>query len=237
LFEKIIAAQADDLLSALVQVAEQEKGKAKKSLTDFHDLLATLRQTATKKPLAEFLASVVMFVGYEEYLGRLRGDAYENTEERIENVRELRTVAKKFNDRGADGLSAFLEEVALLQDTDKLTLGERAVTLMTMHASKGLEFPVVFLAGMEEGLFPHSRTLWAPHELEEERRLCYVAVTRAKERLYMSYAKWRTIFGARQASLPSRFIGEMPQDIIATERSENASWRDRDNEADDIIDY
>jgi DNA helicase-2/ATP-dependent DNA helicase PcrA len=85
---------------------------------------------------------------------------------------------------------------------------------MTMHAAQGLEFPVVFIAGMEEGLFPHSRTIFAPHELEEERRLCYVAITRAKERLFITLAKWRNIFGTRSANIPSRFLDELPEHVL-----------------------
>ena len=85
---------------------------------------------------------------------------------------------------------------------------------MTIHSSKGLEFPVVFVAGMEEGIFPHSRALFDPNELEEERRLCYVAVTRAKERLILTFARWRSIFGSSQTNLPSRFLGEIPAEIL-----------------------
>jgi DNA helicase-2/ATP-dependent DNA helicase PcrA len=130
------------------------------------------------------------------------------------------------------GLSQFLEEVALLQDTDQLAVGDQAVTLMTMHAAKGLEYPIVFICGMEEGLFPHSRTVWAPHELEEERRLCYVAITRAKERLYVSLAKWRTIYGSRQANIPSRFLSEIPTHLLSWNKLELDTWLDREERVD-----
>jgi DNA helicase-2/ATP-dependent DNA helicase PcrA len=167
---------------------------------------------------------------YEEYLKTLKAESAESAEERLENVRELLTVAAKYDKAGPGGLPQFLEEVALLQDTDRLKEGERAVTLMTVHAAKGLEFPVVFIAGMEEGLFPHSRTMFAPHELEEERRLCYVAVTRAKERLFITLAKWRSIFGSRQANIPSRFLGEMPEGLLAWQKLDleaGTDWTDR----------
>jgi DNA helicase-2/ATP-dependent DNA helicase PcrA len=150
----------------------------------------------------------------------------------MENVRELITVAKKYDADGPAGLARFLEEVALLQDTDRTKEGEEALTLMTLHAAKGLEFPVVFICGMEEGLMPHSRTVLSPSEMEEERRLCYVGVTRARERLYFTLARWRTIWGMRQANIPSRFLGEIPEHLLV--------WQKPDDEgrfSEEVIDY
>jgi len=142
----------------------------------------------------------------------------ENIEEelaRIENVKELRSVAAEFAN-----LAEFLENVALVQQ-EYLPNGrpqngqaEAVVTLMTLHAAKGLEFPHVFIVGLEEGLFPHSRTLTSPEELEEERRLCYVGLTRARERLTLSYARQRRYFGTRQTGLVSRFVGEIPEELL-----------------------
>lgn len=142
----------------------------------------------------------------------------ENDEEdraRLENIKELRSVAIQFPD-----LSNFLENVALVEQEytpDKKIDKEQkdAITLMTLHAAKGLEFPIVFMVGMEEGIFPHSRSLMDKHELEEERRLCYVGMTRAKEKLFFTYARKRLYFGQRTMNTISRFLLELPQDIIS----------------------
>ena len=188
------------------------------AVREFRSLLADMGVIAKKKPVSELIRNILRETGYERYLATSGIRDEENAEERIENVRELLTVAKKYDADGAAGLGKFLEEVALLQDTDRLKEGERAVTLMTMHAAKGLEFPVVIIAGMEEGLFPHNRAIGDPHEMEEERRLCYVAITRARERLYLTTARWRSIFGQRMANIPSRFIGEMPEALLSWKR-------------------
>lgn len=145
-------------------------------------------------------------------------DKYERqTEEnmaRLENIKELRSVAAEF-----PKLNEFLEQVALVEAQDALKHTENAVTLMTLHAAKGLEFPVVFIIGMEEGLFPHSRSLWDTNELEEERRLAYVGITRAKELLYLTYADKRLYFGQRSANPPSRFLIDIPENLL--DSSEN----------------
>lgn len=130
---------------------------------------------------------------------------------RIENVKELRSVASNFSD-----LPSFLENVALVEiESQKKHLGQ-AAHLMTIHQAKGLEFDTVFLVGMEEGLFPHSRSLWDPNELEEERRLCYVGITRAKNRLYFTFSSRRLYFGSRENNLPSRFLSDIPPDQVQT---------------------
>jgi DNA helicase II / ATP-dependent DNA helicase PcrA len=198
----------------------------------FNKLMAQLRRIAKEKKPSDVLHAIIKHTNYEAYLRAGKNTDLENAEERIENVRELLTVAKKYDTAGPAGLAQFLEEVALVQDADQLKEGERAVTLMTMHAAKGLEFPVVFITGMEEGLFPHSRTIFAPHELEEERRLCYVAVTRAKEKLFITLAKWRNIFGSRMMNIPSRFLSEMPEHLLSWKRIEPEPY-----EHDNSIDY
>lgn len=203
----------------------------KRGVEKFNTLMVQLRTIAQEKKPSETLRAILKHTQYEEYL-RTRKDILESAEERIENVHELLTVAKKYDAAGPAGLAQFLEEVALVQDVDQLKEGERAVTLMTMHAAKGLEFPVVFITGMEEGLFPHSRTVYAPHELEEERRLCYVAVTRAKERLFITLAKWRNIFGSRTANIPSRFLSEIPEHLLLWQKLEPERW-----EREESIDY
>jgi DNA helicase-2/ATP-dependent DNA helicase PcrA len=149
----------------------------------------------------------------------------ENDEEdqnRLENIKELRSVAIQF-----PSISNFLENVALVEQEytpdKKIEQSEKdAITLMTLHAAKGLEFPVVFMVGMEEGLFPHSRSLMDKHELEEERRLCYVGMTRAKEKLFFTYARKRLFFGQKTSNTISRFLLELPEEVI----SQNLNYRE-----------
>lgn len=154
-------------------------------------------------------------VGRESgYLASL-SDGTTEGETREENVRELWSVAQKYGAMASSqALSLFLEEVALASDTDDLDERQDSVHLMTVHSSKGLEFPVVFLIGLEEGIFPHSRSHVSPAELEEERRLMYVGITRAKEKVHLLYAEQRTIFGSTQVNPPSRFIEEIPKHLI-----------------------
>lgn len=228
--ERIASVDAPDRISAIGILAHEypPTSRAGKALSGLHAMLTRLERLAQEKKPSELLKEVLKQTNYEDYLRAPKSGDAEHAEERIENVRELLTVAKKYDDAGPAGLGQLLEEVALLQDTDTLAAGDSAVTLMTMHAAKGLEFPIVFVCGMEEGLFPHSRTIYAPHELEEERRLCYVAITRAKERLYVSLAKWRTIYGSRHANIPSRFLDEIPARLLAWHKLEFDDLPDRE---------
>src|SRR3989344_3094119 len=217
-FNKIVAINEKDLIQSIGTLAK-EKGDTKqaKSLAEFKKLLTDLSEKKDEKSLTSVIKYVVKRVGYEDYLKALvaKKELYDNTADKMENLKELLTVARKYDMlKGEEGIEKFLEEITLLQETDKLKDSADKITLMTIHSSKGLEFPVVFIAGMEEGLFPHSRATLAPLELEEERRLCYVAITRAKDRLILTHAKYRTIFGTTQHNLPSRFINEMPQDVL-----------------------
>ena len=233
--DRILAVNAPDRISAIGVLSEDypPTSRTGKSLSGLHGLLVRLQRTAEQKKTSEMVRAIIKLTNYEEYLRTQKTpDGPGAVEERIENMRELLTVAKKYDSAGPVGLGQFLEEVALLQDTDQLAAGDQAVTLMTMHAAKGLEFPIVFICGMEEGLFPHSRTIWAPHELEEERRLCYVAITRAKERLFVSLAKWRNIFGSRQANIPSRFLSEVPAHLLSWQKLEPEDWVDREERID-----
>ena len=162
-------------------------------------------------PTIEVLDGVIKATGYLE----LYDEKIEEDRMRLENIKELRSVAISFPD-----LSDFLENVSLVEqeyNSEKQTEGKKqnAITLMTLHAAKGLEFSMVFMIGMEEGLFPHSRSLMDRSELEEERRLCYVGMTRAKERLYLTYAKRRLFFGQRTANTVSRFVLELPENVIS----------------------
>ncbi len=151
-----------------------------------------------------------------EYLDVLRSERSEEAQTRLENLQELLNVAAEF-DAGPEphGLGAFLEQVALVSDVDSYEEGGDAVTLMTLHSSKGLEFPVVFLVGLEEGVFPHSRSLGEDTELEEERRLCYVGMTRAREELHLTHAHRRTLFGQPSFNPRSRFLDDLPSGQVS----------------------
>ncbi|PJE50413.1 MAG: ATP-dependent DNA helicase PcrA [Candidatus Yanofskybacteria bacterium CG10_big_fil_rev_8_21_14_0_10_36_16] len=167
-------------------------------------------QAQTQNP-SELVKNILKKTGYEFYLL----DKTIDGEERWENVKEILTATKKFDElEKPEGLHQFLQEVALIQETDKLETNKDAVNLMTLHSVKGLEFPLVFLAGMEEGVFPHSRSIIEPAELEEERRLCYVGITRAKKQLHMTYCRQRMLYGSAQFNPPSRFLFEIPEKLL-----------------------
>lgn len=176
--------------------------KARTSLRELGDILASLREVMQDVPVAALVDSLIRRLDYLHYLddGSVQGES------RQENVRELMSVAQEYQDIGLDG---FLEEVALVSDLDNVDLHGNAITLMTLHSAKGLEFPVVFMTGMEETIFPHSRALYDQTEMEEERRLCYVGMTRAKQELYLIYATSRMLYGGVQHNPPSRFLSEI----------------------------
>ncbi len=174
-----------------------------------------------KHTTLEILDAVLGKTGYLAYLD----DQTEVGKMRVENVKELRSVAEEFPD-----LVEFLENVALVEGgnlpgSKNKEEGKEAVTLMTLHGAKGLEFPVVFMIGMEEGLFPHSRALLDMAELEEERRLCYVGITRAKQKLYLTYARQRLYFGQRSNNLVSRFLADIPEKLV----NANTNYKDPDS--------
>lgn len=176
-------------------------GKAKKGLVDLGDILASLRKLADDTAPAQLIGDLVRRIDYLAYLD----DGTPQGESRKENVGELIGVAKDHTDVG---LAGFLEDTALISDLDTADFNGDSVTLMTLHAAKGLEFPVVFMIGMEETIFPHSRALYDQSEMEEERRLCYVGMTRAREELLMIYATRRLLYGGEQHNPPSRFLSE-----------------------------
>lgn len=193
-----------NLYEALSQVATcgLVSGKAKKGLMEFAELLEAVRTVVEDSPPAGVIDSLVRRLDYLNYLN----DGTPQGESRQENVKELIGVAQGYQDVGLDG---FLEEVALISDLDTANFDGNSVTLMTLHAAKGLEFPVVFMAGMEETIFPHSRALYDQSEMEEERRLCYVGMTRAREELYLLFATSRMLYGGVQHNPPSRFLSEI----------------------------
>lgn len=181
-----------------------------------------------KIPTIELLDQILQKTGYLAYID----DGTETGKGRVENVKELRSVAEEF-----PSLTQFLENVALVENGyvrngKRSTINDQhnSVTLMTLHSAKGLEFPAVFIAGMEEGLFPHSRAMLDVNELEEERRLCYVGITRAKQKLYLTYVRQRLYFGQRSNNLVSRFLSDIPQELILS----NNNFKDQDELNDDI---
>jgi DNA helicase-2/ATP-dependent DNA helicase PcrA len=185
--------------------------RARKALLGFATLLEGLIAARGKLDLLELLDLVLARTGYSDYVQ----DGTEEGRDRWGNIMELRTVAKEYLDLPAEtALTTFLEEVALVSDVDNLDEQVDAPTLLTLHMAKGLEFPVVFMVGMEEGIFPHNRSMDDPDQMEEERRLCYVGITRAKECLYLIHAFRRTLFGQSELGEPSRFIKDIPAHLI-----------------------
>ena len=182
--------------------------KARKAFVSLGEALTKLREVQETTALPEFIELVIKRIRYLDFLD----DGTAQAEDRQENVRELVSDARE---RGDIELSTYLEDVALISDLDSVKADEEAVTLMTLHAAKGLEFPVVFMIGMEESIFPHSRALYEVSEMEEERRLCYVGMTRARQELYLSAASSRLIFGSRQYNPPSRFLSDIRASEVA----------------------
>ncbi len=182
------------------------KGKALKEIQALGVILADikLQEGLSAYQLMDLLIKKIDYLDYLQ-------DGSISADDRVENVQELLGVAKSYQDLD---LETFLTEVALVSDLDSHDSNSQSVSLMTLHASKGLEFEVVFIVGLEEGVFPHARSLFDPSELEEERRLCYVGMTRAKQQLFMINASSRLLYGSSQHNLPSRFIADIPQEII-----------------------
>jgi DNA helicase-2/ATP-dependent DNA helicase PcrA len=176
--------------------------KAQSGLSELADIINSYRAQMEELAPAALIDGLIRCLDYLRFLS----DGTPQGEARIENVRELLTVAAEYQDMG---LAGFLEEVALVSDLDRADFNSSAVTLMTIHAAKGLEFPAVFMTGLEEGIFPHSRALYNASELEEERRLMYVGMTRAKQELYLMHASSRMLYGGRLANPPSRFLADI----------------------------
>jgi DNA helicase-2/ATP-dependent DNA helicase PcrA len=208
---------ANSLWTKVVRGLEQRafSGRAAASLTAFRDLIVNLTEMARNEPVSFALGKVLDQSGY---LQDLREDRSEDSENRIENLAELVSAAREYESREPEpSIGGFVDRLSLLSDADEEEQkGSRdaRVWMMTLHSAKGLEFPVVFLAGLEEGLFPHSRSSDDEEELEEERRLCYVGMTRARAKLFLTGAARRRIFGEYQNSEPSRFIDEVPPELV-----------------------
>lgn len=201
--------------------------RAQTSLENFAAMIFDLLNDIDGMDVLSLIEKVIKDTGYGEMLDK---DAEHDPqgESRKENVGEFLSVAKDYMDSNPDGnLQDFLENVALVSDVDDFESSESKVTLMTLHAAKGLEFPVVFLAGLDEGLFPHSRTLMDPEQIEEERRLAYVGITRAERQLYVTNAVTRTMYGRISAYMPSRFLGEIPPELVEEYKRKSAMPQSR----------
>lgn len=188
--------------------------RAKTALEEFSVTIFELLNHVDEWNVQQIMEEVIKQTGYGAMLD---ADAAHDTqgESRKENVGQFLTAAKEYVDDNPDGtLQDFLENVALVSDVDEFESSESKVTLMTLHAAKGLEFPVVFLVGLDEGLFPHSRTLMDSSQIEEERRLAYVGITRAEQQLYVTNASTRTMYGRISAYMPSRFLAEIPENLL-----------------------
>lgn len=217
--EEIATERGDSIYGALLDMDSLDLGgRARNSLKPFIDMMNLLMAKKEIMGIRDFIEEVIDTTGYVEELRK------ENTIEaqtRIENIEEFLSVAIDFEVKlGENNFEEFLANIALLSDVDKTEDSTNVVTMMTVHSAKGLEFPVVFMVGMEDGLFPISRSLESDHEIEEERRLCYVALTRAEELLFITSAKIRTIYGQTKYSLPSRFIKEMGDAIEKKEKGD-----------------
>lgn len=188
--------------------------RAKASLENFAAMIFDLLNDIEGKDVLSLIETVIKQTGYGDMLDK-EAEHDPQGESRKENVGEFLSVAKDYMDSNPDGnLQDFLENVALVSDVDDFESSDSKVTLMTLHAAKGLEFPVVFLTGLDEGLFPHSRTLLDPSQVEEERRLAYVGITRAERQLYVTNATTRTMYGRISAYMPSRFLAEIPPQLM-----------------------
>ncbi|EGW36537.1 DNA helicase PcrA [Desulfosporosinus sp. OT] len=202
--------------------------RAKKPLIAFAQLMQGMQNIARESSVSALVEEILNKTGYKAIL---EAENTPEAETRLENLLEFLSVTAEYDAKAAQaaqnalndgveedetvsGLSGFLEQVSLVADIDELDQAEEAVALMTMHSAKGLEFPVVFVVGMEDGIFPSSRSLMEPVVLEEERRLCYVAITRAREKLYLCNTEMRMLYGKRQYNQPSRFLMEIPSDLM-----------------------
>ena len=206
---------ADNGISMYEVIKNAEKYDLNRVFINTREFISVIEELKVKKDsilISELIKETLNKTGYTKAL-ELEGTT--EAENRIENLEEFLSVAIEFEEESADNsLSEFLEGITLSSDIDGMEEAEDSVTLMTLHSAKGLEFPVVFLVGMEEGIFPGYKSIGEEKELEEERRLCYVGITRAKENLYLTCAKQRTIFGSTSCNSPSRFLKEIPKELL-----------------------
>lgn len=204
----------DSLYGAMLEVDEiDELGpKAKKSIKEFVRLISELMMQSESATISELLKQIIDKTGY---MSELESEGNEEGQSRAENIGELINAAITFEEKNEDSsLQSFLENMALMSDLDNLNEDNSSITMMTLHSAKGLEFPVIFIAGMEEGLFPSQRAYFEEKQMEEERRLMYVGITRAREKLYLTSAFERTVYGHSTYTTPSQFLRDIPKDLL-----------------------
>jgi DNA helicase-2/ATP-dependent DNA helicase PcrA len=189
-------------------------GRSAKSVIEFANIIKNSQELVTQQSASVVVQTVLEDSGYLE---DLKSQGTDEAEDRFQNVQELYNAVLQYEDENEDqSLTGFLANASLASDLDNLSEGQTAVSLMTLHSSKGLEFPVVFLVGMEQGLFPNFRSIDDPAALEEERRLCYVGITRAQDRLFITHARERRLYGSREIASPSVFLTELPRELLTT---------------------
>jgi DNA helicase-2/ATP-dependent DNA helicase PcrA len=214
--EAYAKAKGRSLFEALSEIREDDSlsSTAQRNIQKFISMMHELQGLVGRISVPDLLQELFNRTGYLE---ALKEDGGPEAESRIENLKELLTATLEFQERNLENgtLASFLDQVALVSDVDGYSESAGAVAMMTLHTAKGLEFPVVFLTGLEEGLFPFSKALTDEHEMEEERRLCYVGMTRARERLYLTTTQCRRIYGTTRWNNPSRFLEEIPAELVA----------------------
>jgi DNA helicase-2/ATP-dependent DNA helicase PcrA len=189
-------------------------GRSAKGVLNFANIIQTWQEKLETIPATEVVQGVLKDSGY---IQDLQNQGTDEALDRVQNVQELYNAVRQFEEDNEDkSLSGFLASASLASDLDDLKEDDARVSLMTLHSSKGLEFPVVFLVGLEQGLFPNFRSLEDPTALEEERRLCYVGITRAQERLFISHARERRLYGSREPASPSLFLAELPRELLTS---------------------
>lgn len=225
--ERLAAAEGTSMYSVVSNprlYASLEKPAAR--LLQFHQMIEGLEQLLVDNmPLPEFYDELMLRTGYAQML---QDKPTEENKTRLENIKELKSSILSYVQNAIDpSLAGFLEEIALYTDLEEYNASDDAVVMMTMHSAKGLEFPYVYLVGFEDGLFPGMRAIGDHSELEEERRLCYVAITRAKQRLFISHARQRMLYGRTSAAMSSRFLREIPEDLVVKKGSyyNVSSWQ------------
>ena len=212
MFDAILSATPDAALGGPL-VSGPFTTRAARALGDFREIILKLQADVESQDLVELIDRVMDGSGYRKYISESND---ERADERLDNINEFKNAARDYLDLPTpEGLNAFMENVALVSDIDSMEDRPDSLTLITLHQAKGLEYPVVFMVGMEDGLLPHSRSLDDPATLEEERRLCYVGMTRAKERLYLVRAFRRGFRGGSGPNMPSRFLLDIPQELVS----------------------
>ncbi len=213
--EKDASDKKISMFEAMNSISDLPK-KATDGFRRLYSILSLLRVNVETEAASKIVEEAIEKSGM---LKELEAEGTEDSQTRIENIKEFLSVTKEFEEKSEDNtLGAFLTQISLVTDQDSIDETKSYITLMTLHAAKGLEYPIVFIAGFEEGVFPHFRSMFEPKQLEEERRLCYVGITRAKETLYLTHAVERMLFGQTFCNGPSRFLDEIPKNLLDEKR-------------------